>query len=614
MASIDWYRIGRVVRYSLEGMLAVAFIVLLPDLYMLLPRSVRYYAIEVLAVICLAAVPFLDELAARGPGKLGIADRAGAALAGIDRFVEWMLGRGLAISLAAIVSILILAWMPHYLTWPASRDQETFAVIAQSWEHGILPYRDIRAYNFPGATYMAWGLAKVFGWGHTVPLLALDSAFLLTLGVVLISWSRKRLGGVVPGLFGYLNFLCYYMTSSFEGVAERDWHTGLFVCLGLMGLQLTGGRGARVASAALAAAALSIRPHAVLFFPALFAAVIDADREPAASRANRIRAACEWCLSLCVFSAILFAPLFLEGIADDLIRGLKVASYGGPYHNTTVYSSFVQFLTQFTHWKITIPLVATLALAANPGSPFCRTARPWAIAFAAALVYRPIHPVHHGYLLLPLLLVASIAWAFPVSWLLSSERTVTRASKVVLLVLLMYEIMPVPPAMCELSRLGPALRSLAMRTPPNRVPIGAIKAFPQAGLRSPNWLRYCRILDYLRHETSPDTYVANVLNRFPYESLNGPTGRLSPFLAESGICWMALVDFDLDPEFAEQLKRTPNSVVVWEPDQERAESRMRLTRVVEVIREYYEPAKSFGTIEVWKRKPETDVRPGNPPQ
>ena len=75
----------------------------------------------------------------------------------------------------------MLVWVPHYLTWPWSRDQETFTVLAQSWDQGILPYRDIRAYNFPGATYISWVLGKVFGWGHTVPLYAFDAGCIVLL-------------------------------------------------------------------------------------------------------------------------------------------------------------------------------------------------------------------------------------------------------------------------------------------------------------------------------------------------------------------------------------------------------------------------------------------------
>jgi len=97
--------------------------------------------------------------------------------------------------------------------------------------------------------------------------------------------------------------------------------------------------------------------------------------------------------------------------------------------------------------------------------------------------------------------------------------------------------------------------------------------------------------------------IANVVNRYPFEALNGPTGRLSPFLAESGICWMTGVDIDLDPVFAKALERADDSVAVWLPHQIAYEPRMRYEKVHAVIRKYYEPAAQFGQIEVWRRKP-----------
>jgi hypothetical protein len=97
--------------------------------------------------------------------------------------------------------------------------------------------------------------------------------------------------------------------------------------------------------------------------------------------------------------------------------------------------------------------------------------------------------------------------------------------------------------------------------------------------------------------------IANVLNAYPYDTLNGPIGRMSPFLAESGICWMTWVDIDLDPEFAEQLERADDSVAVWVPSRNGFEPRMQYEKVRAVIRKYYEPAARFGPMEVWNRKP-----------
>ena len=70
----------------------------------------------------------------------------------------------------------------------------------------MLPYRDIRGYNFPGSIYLHWVLGKIFGWGCTWASYAVDAASLLLLGAMLAAWSRRLLGS--PYRFAsYLAFL-----------------------------------------------------------------------------------------------------------------------------------------------------------------------------------------------------------------------------------------------------------------------------------------------------------------------------------------------------------------------------------------------------------------------
>ena len=76
---------------------------------------------------------------------------------------------------------------------------------------------------------------------------------------------------------------------------------------------------------------------------------------------------------------------------------------------------------------------------------------------------------------------------------------------------------------------------------------GLLQSFSGNGGRA-RWADYCALLAYLRKETSPRSAIANVLNTYPYETINGPVGRLSPFKADSGIAWMTQVKGDLDPE------------------------------------------------------------------
>src|SRR5262249_42484811 len=149
------------------------------------------------------------------------------------------------------------------------------ATMAQSWDAGIVPYRDIRAYNFPGPIYLCWVLGKLAGFGRTWTYYAVDAAALVLLGLGLAAWSRRCLGRVLPGVSAYLVFLTFYLSRDSFTVAQRDWHASLCVVLGLLVLETWPGRASRIVSALLAAAALATRPHVVVFLPALTAAVAE---------------------------------------------------------------------------------------------------------------------------------------------------------------------------------------------------------------------------------------------------------------------------------------------------------------------------------------------------
>ena len=129
-------------------------------------------------------------------------------------------------------------------------------------------------------------------------------------------------GGRYPDL-SYVAFLSFYLSLDYQQVAQRDWHATLAAALAIMVIEAFPGRGAIWIAATLEAVALSIRPHAVLFLPAMASAI--------AERPRAARTGIEWAIALVLFTAIGFAPLVAHGILDDLVRGLRVAAYGGPY-------------------------------------------------------------------------------------------------------------------------------------------------------------------------------------------------------------------------------------------------------------------------------------------
>ena len=115
----------------------------------------------------------------------------------------------------------------------------------------------------------------------------------------------------------------------------------------------------------------------------------------------------------------------------------------------------------------------------------------------------------------------------------------------------------------------------------------------------PPWSDYQATLAYLRSELAPSTRVANALKGI---AVNGPTGRLPAFPAES-LTWLFVVRPTDEEWFNATLCASTDSVVVWSPEAAGKFSvRERFPRLADTIRTLYEPSARFGPIAVWKRK------------
>jgi hypothetical protein len=600
-----WNRFVLAIGGSLAGTLVVILGMLAPELELFLPAPVRSHRIAIL-LAGLAAVYGVARVAAgRARSRTFANDPFGWMVDRADVAAGVALSGGLSILFSGVCLAYLATWLPHYLLWPWGRDADTFATLAQSWDQGIRPYREIRGYNFPGAIYLFWLLGKTFGWGRTWALYAFDASALILFGVIAIAWSRRCLGRMLPGLVSSFLFLTYYLHLDFTMVAQRDWHTSVFVVLALMLLQGWPGIRTRVVSAVLCACAMAIRPHAVFFLPALASAVLEgtaqSDLRPLPDRRLQRRRLAEWFLMLGLFTALLFSPLVLAGIADDLMRGLRIAAYGGPYSQASLATAKEVLEAQLLQSATSIPAALLALLLVTARGTARRRVVTWSLALLAALSYRLFHPVQHRYLAYPLALVDACALAMPIAWIVD-QRMVSPFLRVICVFFLIGEVGLGIPMYCDASRSVDALVTIARgQDIPLQAPPGSGGWFDTRKARLYHWDDYRATLIYLRATTSPGTLVANVLRAPPYPAINGPTGRLSPFRAESGVCWMLLVTLDLEPEFEAALERATDSVVVWSPEEPVLELRMRFDVLAAVIRRLYRPEARFGRFEVWRR-------------
>jgi hypothetical protein len=511
---------------------------------------------------------------------------------------------GFVIVLLLLDILLLATWVPHYLTWPWWPDTDAFAVLAQSWQAGILPYRDIAAFNFPGQTYVMWLFGSLFGWGRTSPFYALDATLVVTLGLALILWSRRCFGSILPGLVGYTAFLGYYLDLDYTQVAQRDWHAPLLLVLGLLTLQSWPGRWSLVASAALTAIAVAFRPHVVLLLPAIAIAIHYHTPRTASSWPQTFHAWLVWALAFGGVLLLAFAPLILAGIFDDFVRSILRTATEGRYTRATWLTAVAVFFDQFHNIRLSIILLAVslatiLTLGSNP-SPARVAARIWSIALLGTLLYKSIHPVYHDYLQHPSRLVAFVNLAALTALLLeqtSRWKPITASAAMIPIIALAN---PGIPSYCSVAYSIDALPLFKQGSEPAVAPLGYTKRKNLPNAAHYPWADYRALLNHLRKTTGPRTQVANCLKAFP--AVNGAVGRLSPFPVESGLVFVWLMGPTVEEQFATALEQTPDSVVVWIPNEE-GPVLIPMSHLSRLIQDLYQPQARFGKIQVWRRRP-----------
>jgi hypothetical protein len=522
----------------------------------------------------------------------------------LDGVASWVLRKGLPLALGSACVLLLAGWVPHYLTWPLWTDPDQFAVSALAWDAGILPYRDLPDFDFPGPIYLFWVLGKVFGWGKTAPFYAADAALVVGLGAALVAWSRRRFGRALPGLLGFLVFVNYYLSLDYKLVAQRDWHAAACVVLAWLALRTWTGPAALLVSAPAAAFALAYRPQAVLFLPALLSAVDEGAREPGEPWVRAAPALEKWLAAFAVSLGLAFAPLARAGVLRDFVRTLRVTRYGGPYNRVTWETFLGSFWEEVSDWR-TFWLLAALCLMAAVSTRSRRPAVTGVLALAGALLYKPLSPVPHAYLDHPRVLVWSVDAALLVGCLVRSELGLPAVRLLLVLAVLTGGVSRITAWQFRPWQSAEAVRLLARGEAPSTAPPGCLPILSDAPALpgfSYSWQEYREILDYLRRNTAASTRVANFLRRYPFPTINGSVGRLSPFPAAGGILWLEWVAPDDEDRFIRSLRVYPEAVVVWVPGETCNCGPLRLERVERVIRSDYRPEARFGTMEVWRRK------------
>lgn len=497
-----------------------------------------------------------------------------------DRAAAWLLAGPLMIALGLFAFAVFALWLPGYLTWPMWADHDVFAVLAQGWSAGELPFRDRPSTNFPGPIYQAWIFGQLFGWGGSRIVYAFDATLLVTLALSCIAWSKLRLGWYLPGTVAAAILVSYHASHDFAHAAQRDWQATAYA---LFAMLIVAGRSrpriSLLASAALFAFANVSRPQIVLLLPAMAAALYPI---------GGWRLNLKWMLGFTAFVGLLFVPLLANGILGDFLRELGRIGEGGIYARVQKDHAKIQ-LDQLFSGGMPVLLILAALLFRN------RTMPAWPlVALAGAWLYRPLSPFPHGYLDQPLRIMLAIAALAVVGSIVKSSFSPSLRLMAVLAVL-GFAVDPLPRG-CEYDKIGKAWKYLTTGDSHRFVPKGYTKdSIP--GQHIYPWHEYRELIAFLNTKTPAAAPIANLL--LAPTALNGPTGRRTPLHAES-MMWLIIVGRKDHEAFAREIADAPNAVVVWRPPEWHLVPEWHC--IPDAIRGHYTPIATFGDIEVCERR------------
>ncbi|MFN7923683.1 MAG: hypothetical protein U0Q16_26510 [Bryobacteraceae bacterium] len=470
-------------------------------------------------------------------------------------------------ALALLIGLQLLFWIPAYLQWPLFADHDVFFTTAQAWSEGMLPYREMRMNNFPGALYLAWGIGKAGGWGNPPFARAAEAALVLAYGAMVVAWSRRRLGALWPGLYGVLTLLGFYLFLDYKLTGQRDTFAPMLALTSLMLLDGWRQRWALVASGVAMSAALCFRPHCIVFLPGVAALLLWKGE-------GRVRALALWSCACAAATAAWLYPLWQAGVLGDFVRSVRSVAYGGEYSARSGESTLAHALDPLKSVRVLVCLAGFAAALRD------RSWWPWAVVLGGAMAYIPISPALKPYLTQPVGIVAALL-AVPGAWALSRWRRIGPAVAALLLVIAM--------------RGWPTFARPARR---DGVPTGYVSnvgglssVVVQDGYR---WQDLSDTLAYIRVDQPANRRIANLLSGAP--AICASTGRLSAFPFES-VAWVKVVRPSDTGLVRETLEKRGDWLVVLSS----REHELRWMRDSdEALRRNYRPEARFGEIEVWK--------------
>ena len=518
-----------------------------------------------------------------------------------DALSTALLQRVLTPIVALWCAFLLVTWVPTYLTWTWWADSEHFALLAQSWASGILPYRDMFSFQFPGEIYVFYALGKTFGWGNTVAYYAFDASLVILFSVILVAWGRKLSGSLLPGLIGTSTFLLFYLSQNSHVAGQREWHATFLVVTSLILPFLGTGAFFRLTSAFAFGLALVVRPQVVVILPAILFAIDGSARASEESWTRTLKAMTAWAVVASLTLTASFLPLIWAGVVGNLLDCLKEVSQSS-YNQT----GFRQLLLRILPHKLPLSLISVIPLILlfmqETQAPARRAGWSILLALAGVVFYSAISPMLMAYHAIPQVAIASLGVTFFATQLLGQARDPRLTLATLTLTFLFFGASEAPLSLKALrpgddtNSIPVSLKSLLKHELPPAPPLG------YDNTASYPWTDHRAALLYLREKTTLDTLVANLMidNR---AALTSQVPRLTPLVtADVGSLLMLNLPSLLDRNALALQSAPPSTVVLWNPHSPEASS-PRYDHLFSTVRRFYHPETQLGNIAVWRKNP-----------
>ncbi|MFO0887966.1 MAG: hypothetical protein U0790_02345 [Isosphaeraceae bacterium] len=519
-----------------------------------------------------------------------------------------LLRRGMTGLIALWCLILLAVWIPHYLTWPWYVDHEHFAILAQNWESGRRPYRDVFSFQFPGEIYVFWILGKITGWCNTVAFYALDAALVTSFGILLVIWGRRLSGHSLPGLIGFSSFLLYYLSLRFNITAQREVQVAIAALFSVMIPAIWPGPGGRLASAIAFGLALLIRPQVVLLLPAILLAVDRSARSPGDPWRKTLIAVLTWGSIAGLVFALGLLPLALNGILDDFWNSLQSMRLSS-YNRKTSRGGILETLARLD--PLSLPknlLLATgiilVLLPWNRAEGPTRRFVPIVLAAAFGVAfYHAISPNRYGYHTTPQVAVAAMAVTLVGAQLARGETRPLVRLAVLGALFLLFGAREKPRA---LDVLTPGDRTYGLSESLHILRTGELPLRPAVGVEeapSYSWPDARAAILYLRDRVPPGVPVAPLLLE-SRTAIISAARRPSALPAEGHD--LAFTDNpSLMNRVITALNTTDNCVVLWNPSTPLKKD-PRFEPLWQAVRDRFEPEVRFGNFEIWRLRSPTE--------